>query len=227
MYFSITHHSADKSNHSRLVQNIRLRDTSSNNGASGSGLTKDWDFSIEEKEAEFRDVLREASGIGRKRKRVSELAYARFLLKPPQKGRTTGPVLSQQVRSLIGDGNQAYVDSNLPEAIRIMQEVIRIEPRAASAWSVLAQCYEDMEQGQKALQLRIMAAHLRHDADEWDRLARQSREHGYNQQALYCYRKVYSLDPTNVDALWDRASLAKEIGDFRTVSSFIFISLVY
>ena len=52
-----------------------------------------------------------------------------FLLKPPQKGRTTGPVLSQQVRSLIGDGNQAYVDSNLPEAIRIMQEVISIEPR--------------------------------------------------------------------------------------------------
>ena len=43
------------------------------------------------------------------------------------------------------------------------------------------------------------------------------REHGYNQQALYCYRKVYSLDPSNVDALWDRASLAKEIGDFRTV----------
>ena len=42
------------------------------------------------------------------------------------------------------------------------------------------------------------------------------REHGYNQQALYCYRKVYSLDPTNVDALWDRASLAKEMGDFRT-----------
>lgn len=78
-----------------------------------------------------------------------------FFAKTQQKGRTTGPVFSQQVRSLIGDGNQAYVDRNLPEAIRIMQEVIRIEPRAASAWSVLAQCYEDMEQGQKALQLRL------------------------------------------------------------------------
>jgi general transcription factor 3C polypeptide 3 (transcription factor C subunit 4) len=70
-----------------------------------------------------------------------------------------------------------------------------------------------------------MAAHLRHDADEWDRLARQSREHGYNQQALYRYGKVHSLDPTNVDALWDRALLAKDIGDFRTVSSFILILL--
>ena len=92
----------------------------------------------------------------------------------------TGPTLSQQVRSLIGDGNQAYVDSNLLIVIRMMQDVIRIEPRGASVWSVLAQRYDGMERGQKALQLRIMAAHLRHDADEWDRLARQSREHGYN-----------------------------------------------
>ncbi|RDB18196.1 Transcription factor tau subunit sfc4 [Hypsizygus marmoreus] len=182
----------------RLVQNIRSHDGPSTN----TGLNKDWDFNIEEKDAEFRDDLREASGVGKRRKKA--------------KGRQAGPVLSQQVRSLIGDGNQAYVDSNLPEAVRIMQEVIRIEPRAASAWSVLAQCYEDMNQPQKALQLRIMAAHLRHDADEWDRLANQSRELGYNQQALYCYRKVYSLDPTNVDALWDRASLAKETGDLKT-----------
>jgi hypothetical protein len=77
-YFSKTHHSANQNNLSRLVQNIRLRDASSNNGASRSGLTKDWDFSIEEKEAEFREDQRETSGIGRKRKRVSELAYARF-----------------------------------------------------------------------------------------------------------------------------------------------------
>ncbi|KAF5378579.1 hypothetical protein D9615_007122 [Tricholomella constricta] len=182
----------------RLVENIRSRD----NPSTSTGLTKDWDFNIEEKDAEFRDDLREASGVGRRRKKG--------------KGRQAGPILSQQVRSLIGDGNQAYVDNNLPEAVRIMQEVIRIEPRAASAWSVLAQCYADMDQPHKALQLRIMAAHLRHDAEEWDRLANQSRELGYHQQALYCYRKVYSLDPTNVDALWDRASLAKETGDLKT-----------
>jgi general transcription factor 3C polypeptide 3 (transcription factor C subunit 4) len=83
--------------------------------------------------------------------------------------------LSQEVRALIGQGNQAYVDVDIPEAIRIMQEVIRIEPRASSAWSVLAQCYEDQQQPHKALQLRIMAAHLRHDADEWERLARESK----------------------------------------------------
>jgi general transcription factor 3C polypeptide 3 (transcription factor C subunit 4) len=92
-----------------------------------------------------------------------------------QTGRQSGPVLSQQVKALVGEGNQAYVDADISSAIRIMQEVIRIEPRAASAWSVLAQCYSDLNEPKKELQLRIMAAHLIHDADEWGRLARSSK----------------------------------------------------
>ena len=76
---------------------------------------------------------------------------------------------------MIGEGNQAYIDNNIPDAIRIMSEVIRIEPRAPPPWTVLAQCYEDMGDKETALKLRVMAAHLRHDAEEWDRLARHSR----------------------------------------------------
>ncbi|GBE87309.1 TPR-like protein [Sparassis crispa] len=181
----------------RLVQNIRK----AGDGSSSGMLGKDWDLNIEEKEAEFLSDLRAASGVGRTKKKH---------------GRHPGPVLSQEVRLLIGQGNQAYVDNNVPETMRVMQEVIRIEPRASSAWSVLAQCYEDLNEPQKALQLRIMAAHLTHDADEWDQLARQSMALGYNQQALYCFGKLYSLDPSNVNALWDRATLAKDIGELKT-----------
>jgi general transcription factor 3C polypeptide 3 (transcription factor C subunit 4) len=77
---------------------------------------------------------------------------------------------------MIGEGNQAFVDANTAEAVRIMEEVIRIEPRAAAAWSVLASCYDETNQRDKALQVRIMAAHLRPDAEEWHALARQSRQ---------------------------------------------------
>ena len=51
---------------SRLVENIRLTD-----GSSTGMLNKAWDFDIEEKDAEFRDDLREASGIGRRRRKVN------------------------------------------------------------------------------------------------------------------------------------------------------------
>ncbi|KAF8549682.1 TPR-like protein [Imleria badia] len=182
----------------RLVRSIRTADDISSTGL----LQREWDIRLEDQDALFRDDLREASGIGKRKRK--------------QRERRVGPVLSHQVRTLIGEGNQAYIDNNLTEAIRVMQEVIRIEPRAIPAWTVLAQCYEDKNEPQKALQLRIMAAHLRRDAEEWERLARQSRDLGFNQQALYCYTKLYSLDPENVDALWDRASLAREMRDLRT-----------
>ncbi len=47
---------------SRLVKNIQRSDA--------PGLTKDWDFNIEDRDAEFRDDLRAASGIGRRHKKV-------------------------------------------------------------------------------------------------------------------------------------------------------------
>ncbi len=56
-----------------------------------------------------------------------------------------------------------------------MQEVIRIEPRAPQPWKVLAQCHDDMGESKKGLQLRIMAAHLHHDPEEWAELAEKSR----------------------------------------------------
>ena len=147
---------------------------------------------------------------------------------------------------MVGEGNQAYVDGRVQDAIRIMQEVIRIEPKAISAWAVLANCQADMGLHDKALQLRIMAAHLKHDPERWYELAQQSRcdlarfvfiddcrgftftcairDMGFSKQALYCYSKAYSLDPTNVDALWDRAILAKEMGQINTVS--VMLSIV-
>ncbi|KAJ7263136.1 hypothetical protein B0H12DRAFT_1103519 [Mycena haematopus] len=178
----------------RLVQNIQLDSTAGT-------LAKEWDFTIYD-QAEYRDDLRAASGIGQKRRTTANSR--------------SGPTLSFQTKALIGEGNQAYVDGDLPRAIRTMMEVIRIEPRAAAAWSVLAQCYEDQKELANALQLRIMGAHLKKDAEEWDRLARQSRDMGYPQQALYCWTKGYRVDPTNVPALWDLAMLAKEMGDLRT-----------
>jgi general transcription factor 3C polypeptide 3 (transcription factor C subunit 4) len=51
---------------SRLVQNIRLADDSSTVGVLG----REWDLNIGEQEVEFRDDLRAASGIGKRRRKV-------------------------------------------------------------------------------------------------------------------------------------------------------------
>lgn len=63
-----------------------------------------------------------------------------------------------------------------------------------------------------------MGAHLHHDAEEWELLANESRERGAKQQSLYCLGKVCSLDGERLNAFWDRAFLAKELGQPRIVS---------
>lgn len=56
---------------SRLVKNIRLQDSLP---SSANILAKEWDFDIAERDAEFKDDLRAASGIGRNRKKVAILS---------------------------------------------------------------------------------------------------------------------------------------------------------
>ncbi|KZV61169.1 TPR-like protein [Peniophora sp. CONT] len=194
----------------RLVQSIRIGDSD----GSSSLLTKDWDLHAEEQDAQFHDDLRAASGIGKVKGRK-------------KRGRKTGPVLSQQVKAMIGEGNQAYIDGDTASAIRLMQEVIRIEPKAASAWSVLANCFTDLGQADRALQTRIMGAHLHHDAEEWELLANESRERGLKQQSLYCLGKVCSLDGERLNAFWDRAFLAKELGQPRIARNSFLAILKY
>ncbi|THH04363.1 hypothetical protein EW145_g5576 [Phellinidium pouzarii] len=186
----------------RLIGDIR----GTSDVASSSMLSKIWDRPLgDDAEEQFRADLRAASGVGKASKGR----------KGQGKGhrRRLGPALSHQIRALIGEGNTAYVDGNPQEAIRIMTEVIRIEPRAISAWNVLATCHRDLGEPLKALQLAIMGAHLRHDADEWHSLAQQSCDLNLRTQALYCLAKATRLDPSNVAAFWDRATLARDVGD--------------
>ncbi|KAF9039810.1 hypothetical protein BJ165DRAFT_1596364, partial [Panaeolus papilionaceus] len=81
-------------------------------------LAKVWDLTIEEEEAQFKDALREVSEVRRKRRKVGSNPKKPTERPPPR------PILSHQVKSLIGDSNQAYVENNSHEAIRIMHEVM-------------------------------------------------------------------------------------------------------
>ena len=57
----------------RLIQNIR----EAGDGSSAGMLSRMWDMNLEEREAEFRDDLRAASGVGKTKKRVRSWSYSR------------------------------------------------------------------------------------------------------------------------------------------------------
>ncbi|KAJ7770629.1 TPR-like protein [Mycena metata] len=170
----------------RLVDSIRV-------GAPTSFLSKEWDFLTNDQGA--------SGGAG-----TATSNYKR----------TRTVRISDEVKTLMGAGNQAYVDGDFAKATRMMLQLIRIEPRIASVWAVLARCYEQQNEHQQALKLRIMGAHLIRDADEWVCLAHESRNEGCTLQALYCWGKASHLQPHDFQIQWSRASLAREVGDLHT-----------
>ncbi|QRV85565.1 TPR-2 domain protein [Ceratobasidium sp. AG-Ba] len=181
----------------RLMEEIKT----TNQGTKSLG--KAWDFTIADNDADnfdLQDELRAATGIGKRNK---------------GKGRTRGPRkvhVSQEVKYLLGQANDAYAAGDRAKAIQIFQDVITIEPGIASAWSTLALCHEEAGDTGRALQLRIMAAHLASEAETWVELGLSSRELGLMEQAVYCYRNAARLDKTNPDILWDYAFCLRESG---------------
>ncbi|KAF8327415.1 uncharacterized protein EI90DRAFT_3127081 [Cantharellus anzutake] len=170
-------------------------------GPARGPITGKWTFEFEEEDdtMDFQQELRETSGIGKKRK-----------ARRPR----NMPELSPQVKDLISKGIEAYTNSSIEEAIPLLREAIRIEPRAVDAWTTLAECHLDLGQEVECLQLRIIATHLREpDVGTWRELGQKSKELGYLQQAIYCFRKILYIDPQDLDALWDWSYLLKMQGE--------------
>ncbi|KAH7325447.1 hypothetical protein B0J17DRAFT_581386, partial [Rhizoctonia solani] len=135
---------------------------------------------------DLQDELRQATGIGKRK--------------------------GKEVNHFLGQAHDAYASGDRETAVKLLQDVITIEPGVANAWGTLAFCYEDIGDSSRALKLRIMAAHLEGDADQWVELGLESREIGSMEQAVYCYRNAARLDKTNPDILWDYAFCLRESG---------------
>lgn len=176
----------------------RLINAFTNEPSGRSERTKNsWNQSMEAEMESFHHELRDVNGYARKHKatRIREQA------------------LSPEVKALLAQANIAYVEANLPAAIRQLEEVIRIEPTVKGAWYTLGMCFEEMGEEEKSIQCRIVGAHLTSNAsDEWKSLARRSRERGLFQQSIYCLQQAIKKNRNDLDALWDQAVLLKDSG---------------
>lgn len=183
--------------------------------------------------------IRAAAGVGRRRPGVGDcfLHVLHSILNNSRyaQRRRGEPILSPYVKDLLKRANEANLNRDYDQAIPILREVVQIEPGVSHAWATLATLHRELGHDQEALQLDIVGAHLMEPEPEvWRRLGRESRcvmlpaktlhtdscllrAMNHIQQAIYCFRKILTIDPTDLDALWDRSYLLKIAGDHRRV----------
>ena len=108
----------------------------------------------------------------------------------------------------------AYREWN--QAVTMLLEVIRLSPAMPHPYHTLGLIYEELLQPSRAIKLFLVAAQLqKRDAQQWRHVATLAGAHGERSLAIYCLGKVVTLQPTNVDALWERSLLLATEGRYK------------
>jgi general transcription factor 3C polypeptide 3 (transcription factor C subunit 4) len=82
---------------------------------------------------------------------------------------------SHEVNVQLSNANFAYIRGDMAQAINDFREVIRLDPRIASAWKSLATCYTEQGEVELAREMRFCGLHVEGDADEWKEMAFEFR----------------------------------------------------
>ncbi|KAK9386581.1 hypothetical protein V1515DRAFT_557347 [Lipomyces mesembrius] len=121
---------------------------------------------------------------------------------------------SDEVKILLGQANQAYATDDLDEAERILGEVIRIDNHVYAAWKTLGEIHKQRGNIPKCLLAWISAGHLRlKDSELWSICGKLSFQIGQIDQALYCYNRAILANGQDVEAIFERGLVFKEMGN--------------
>uniref|UniRef100_A0A1I8HGP8 TPR_REGION domain-containing protein n=1 Tax=Macrostomum lignano TaxID=282301 RepID=A0A1I8HGP8_9PLAT len=123
--------------------------------------------------------------------------------------------LDESLRGLVGQASLQLAKGDSAGAIRICEEVMKIQPRSHEVYETLHEAYEKLGQEEKSAQFLLLAAHLhRSDPSKWCRLAELSRSAGKFKEAAQYLTSAIRIGGPDSDMLRvERAELYKLAGD--------------
>lgn len=149
---------------------------------------------------DFHQYLRAAHGFkkakGRGRRSADEASY------------------SHEVRVLLSEANQKYVQHDLQAAQSIVEQIIRIEGGAYPAWKMLGEIHKEKGDEKKCFMSWFTAAHCKpKDHYLWLECARMSiDQEGPNETAVYSYNRALRANLDDISIMYEKAVLHKQLG---------------
>jgi general transcription factor 3C polypeptide 3 (transcription factor C subunit 4) len=162
----------------------------------------------------FKNALREARNFKIKpsKKKRGGLAAIRRRIRRTE--------LDPEVKLLLSQANEAFVNLDLDNALKLYTKVIKMDKNNFSAYKTLGEIYRMKDELNKCSNIWLLAAHLNpKDVDFWKTVAELSVELGHFKQAIYCYRRaISSSGGKDYDAIFSRACLYREVGKYKRAS---------
>lgn len=171
-----------------------------------------------DEELVFRNALREATNF-KVKKRSNKTRKRGGLAALRRRIRRTE--LDPEVKLLLSKANEAFVNNDLDNALKLYSQVIQMDKNNFSAYKTLGEIYRMKNDLNKCSNIWLLAAHLNpKDVEFWKTVAEISVELGHFKQGIYCYRRAITASGgKDYDAIFARACLYREIGKFKRASS--------
>ncbi|XP_012078857.1 general transcription factor 3C polypeptide 3 isoform X2 [Jatropha curcas] len=151
--------------------------------------------------------------------------------KSKKKGRRRGSKnkLSPEITKMLGDGTVLYAHGRYEEAISILNEVVRLEPRVPDSYHTLGLVHMALGNAEKAMGFYTIAARLMpKDSPLWRMLFSWYNERGDLARAWMYLSKAIRADPNDITLRVLQASIYVKLGDFqRAAESYEQISQIF
>lgn len=115
----------------------------------------------------------------------------------------------------LGEANGYYLSKDFPNAISLLLQVIKEEPRVPTAYETLSSVYEEQGDLKKSLEVMIVAAHLnKRDPYKWITVAERAVELEDYQSAAYCFTRLMGYESHAKWATLQRAWVLQKQGNY-------------
>lgn len=119
------------------------------------------------------------------------------------------------MEDLLRRGTLAFIDEKVDDVIEIYQEIIRIDPQVNEAWETLGAVWEMKGDMDRALQARIVAAHMVPTTSQrWSVLGGESYREGLLRQAEHCFSQAVKADRNDDTASFNRAHVLFQLQEY-------------
>ena len=126
---------------------------------------------------------------------------------------------SVEFKMLHSQATMAFIDHDYEEAEQLALQAILVNPEMYTARFLLSEIHMARGDKDKAITALFHAAHTQpRDTKGWHKLAQLLLERDREDRpsalrdAIYCYSRIVSLEPTNAEARYQRATLNRELG---------------
>uniref|UniRef100_A0A1I7RNV5 TPR_REGION domain-containing protein n=1 Tax=Bursaphelenchus xylophilus TaxID=6326 RepID=A0A1I7RNV5_BURXY len=122
---------------------------------------------------------------------------------------------NKAIDGLMGQANVACANQRFEEALSLLKEAIRQEPRDPDPYQQMADIYLDLGDEIKSLEFRLLACHLnqqRTNAAEWAEVGETAVRLGRMEVAAACYGNAIRNEPSNWIYYEKRIELLETLG---------------